>query len=464
MADLRDPETPGGSVDTSYITTPSADSASPPTELGHTGRKKRKAWGQPIPEFKVVLPPRKRAKTSEEKEQRKNERVIRNRKAADKSRQRQKAAVAELEVKQTQMEAELAALRAQLDQYQSTFGSLPESDTGQAVFVRTTADADTSEISQIIQDYSAPNFDFPSTSPLTADRGPSSFAATPAPTLSTDSPSIGTASRSPVLAPTLFSSHQDSSTVFDEVLHSQFMKLPHFTEDSGMTQYPAAILCDPLCQPETSMKASRSTKPIQQFNLWLYLMSMINLLTIYETFSITMLSPMCRIFQILAESSPMTSLEPGLVDSHFPLIHSLITTPTSRTTRPVFRMKLLSRLLACSPSTARLLVAATDRALQRLVSDDTFSTDPESTRMWASLLTVKWAIKRLEKEHERYRLMVDVPEGVLEPLPGLAREMGLIRKMDGVDYAAVERSLWRWKSGRLDGNLAKTATPALSAC
>ncbi|ETI22564.1 hypothetical protein G647_06640 [Cladophialophora carrionii CBS 160.54] len=85
-------------------------------------KKKRKAWGQPVPEIKQILPPRKRAKTAEEKEQRKNERILRNRRAADKSRQRQKAAVAELEIRQIRIEKENAALRELLDRYQSRFG------------------------------------------------------------------------------------------------------------------------------------------------------------------------------------------------------------------------------------------------------------------------------------------------------------------------------------------------------
>ncbi|RMD40808.1 hypothetical protein DV735_g4348, partial [Chaetothyriales sp. CBS 134920] len=85
-------------------------------------KKKRKAWGQPVPEIKQILPPRKRAKTAEEKEQRKNERILRNRRAADKSRQRQKAAVAELEAKACRMEQEMAALRATVAGYQERFG------------------------------------------------------------------------------------------------------------------------------------------------------------------------------------------------------------------------------------------------------------------------------------------------------------------------------------------------------
>ncbi|KAG0635989.1 hypothetical protein HOY80DRAFT_1139453 [Tuber brumale] len=50
--------------------------------------KKRKTWGQELPIPTTNLPPRKRAKTDEEKEQRRIERVLRNRAAAQSSRER----------------------------------------------------------------------------------------------------------------------------------------------------------------------------------------------------------------------------------------------------------------------------------------------------------------------------------------------------------------------------------------
>lgn len=88
-----------------YPTPPVAE-PEPESEGQQPPKKKRKAWGQPVPPIKQILPPRKRAKTAEEKEQRKNERILRNRRAADKSRQRQKAAVADLEARQKRIEDE----------------------------------------------------------------------------------------------------------------------------------------------------------------------------------------------------------------------------------------------------------------------------------------------------------------------------------------------------------------------
>ncbi|KAK7514828.1 hypothetical protein IWZ03DRAFT_381815 [Phyllosticta citriasiana] len=66
----------------------------PPSSTSSPGQqkqpKKRKSWGQVLPEPKTNLPPRKRAKTADEKEQRRIERVKRNRLAAHNSRERKR--------------------------------------------------------------------------------------------------------------------------------------------------------------------------------------------------------------------------------------------------------------------------------------------------------------------------------------------------------------------------------------
>jgi len=59
--------------------------------------KKRKSWGQELPTPTTNLPPRKRAKTEAEKEQRRIERVLRNRAAAQSSRERKRKEVEALE-------------------------------------------------------------------------------------------------------------------------------------------------------------------------------------------------------------------------------------------------------------------------------------------------------------------------------------------------------------------------------
>lgn len=73
--------------------------------------KKRKSWGQVLPEPKTNLPPRKRAKTEDEKEQRRVERVLRNRRAAQSSRERKRLEVEALEKRNKQLEEMLVSVQ-----------------------------------------------------------------------------------------------------------------------------------------------------------------------------------------------------------------------------------------------------------------------------------------------------------------------------------------------------------------
>ncbi|XEV03600.1 hypothetical protein FSHL1_008887 [Fusarium sambucinum] len=85
----------------------STPSPSPAPEKKTT--KKRKSWGQVLPEPKTNLPPRKRAKTEDEKEQRRVERVLRNRRAAQSSRERKRQEVEALEKRNEELEQAVMA-------------------------------------------------------------------------------------------------------------------------------------------------------------------------------------------------------------------------------------------------------------------------------------------------------------------------------------------------------------------
>lgn len=76
--------------------------------------KKRKSWGQELPEPKTTLPPRKRAKTDDEKEQRRIERIKRNRAAAHNSRERKRQEAASLEVANVALVKQMNALRQRI--------------------------------------------------------------------------------------------------------------------------------------------------------------------------------------------------------------------------------------------------------------------------------------------------------------------------------------------------------------
>lgn len=66
--------------------------------------------------FKSSLPPRKRAKTKEEKEQRRVERILRNRRAAHASREKKRKHVEYLETYVVKLEQNISRLQSNLDQ------------------------------------------------------------------------------------------------------------------------------------------------------------------------------------------------------------------------------------------------------------------------------------------------------------------------------------------------------------
>lgn len=100
-------------------TTTSINDGTPAPILVHSKpAKKRKSWGQQLPEPTTSLPPRKRAKTDQEKEQRRIERIKRNRAAAHNSRERKRQEAETLAV-------QLARANSIIGAYQQLYGQLP---------------------------------------------------------------------------------------------------------------------------------------------------------------------------------------------------------------------------------------------------------------------------------------------------------------------------------------------------
>lgn len=418
------PDTTVGSQTKKRKSVSSDDSPQPE----HPAKKKRKAWGQPVPEIVKILPPRKRAKTAEEKEQRRNERILRNRRAADKSRQRQKAAVADLERRTVEIEQENNTLKAMLERYRSKFGDLegfsfdnllspshPVKSEEQSVHTPASVHTDFSHSTLVSTPAMAPN----------------------SPVLVADSKPL------PPLTHTLFPPDSDVHDFGMDYLTATGVE----PSISGVTQYPAAVLCSDLqCPPDTL--ASPTSRHFHQF---IQFLAKINFhWMIYGPFWTSTLTPLYQLYQILVGSLPSSSTVPiisQILDNHFPLIIGLIfppllTTPSRTSPTGVFRMKLLSRLLTCSPKMARLLLAATDRELRAVVGDEGFADDTTGLKgQWAKLMTLKWMIVRLEVEHGRYR------RGLKQPQSGDI----LGRRVEGVDYVGLERSLGRWRrEGSLD--------------
>ena len=388
-----------------------ADDAKKPT-------KKRKSWGQELPTPKTNLPPRyvrttshpcshlltpsssKRAKTEDEKEQRRIERVLRNRQAAQSSRERKRQEVEKLEGEKSFIERQneslkerlmavehekflltqkLAKMTAQLESIKRgssgtsrptspRLGGLPDSTStgsdllGPAQFIK----------QELLEEYP---YDLPTPQ--------NSYAA---PSSNYSSPSSGTCSSSSTPA-------------------TVSLGVGALTTSSDMTQHPAAMLCDLQCQsqkarqtatqPTTPRAAVTPSSSANRLSLMLisavYSQLMHPLRMIFITLrtgsplppSMTTM-PMVLLLIRWLISTPASLLPPTpttgpTTPTHPPKTPSATTTTTTTTTKtspakasstpeatrsrvPILRLRLLRRLLLSSPSLARPLRAATGRA------------------------------------------------------------------------------------------------------
>lgn len=223
-------------------------------------------------------------------------------------------------------------------------------------------------------------------------------------------------SSSPTLAPTLFKQEGDDFSL-DKIPfptpsisdYSPSMKLEDLTESTDLTQHPAAVLCDLQCQstdlkdlpqPTPSSSSWNPASPHQMVLLQLLFLTMTS--AAYST----VILPLCQILNSMKAGSPLT-FSTAQMYQHLPLIQWLISTPTlplsstmsSTRNRSVFRMRVLTRLLACSPALARPLRDATGKALQLAVEAATLretrsgeSDVFETATSWESLMTMAWAI------------------------------------------------------------------------
>jgi transcriptional activator HAC1 len=167
--------------------------------------KKRKSWGQELPTPKTNLPPRKRAKTEDEKEQRRIERVLRNRAAAQTSRERKRLEVEKLEGEKLRVEQQNQFLLQRLTQME----------------------AENNRLNRQVAQLSAE---------IRGSRGSSPK-------------SVSSAMASPTLTPTLFKQEQDDISL-DRIPfptpsmtdYSPSLKPTDLAESSDLTQHPAVSI------------------------------------------------------------------------------------------------------------------------------------------------------------------------------------------------------------------------------
>lgn len=320
---------------------------------------------------------RKRAKTEDEKEQRRIERVLRNRAAAQTSRERKRLEMEKLETEKIRMEQQNQFLLQRLTQME----------------------AENNRLSQQVAQLSAEVRGSRSTTPK---------AGSPV-------------TESPTLTPTLFK--QEGEDLPMERIpfptpsttdYSPTLKPSTLAEASDVTQHPAAVLCDLQCPSQASKVLevpSLSSTSDRGSSLPLQMTLQLLFLTMTSAAYSTVIHPLSQILHSLKTGLPL-ALSTAEIYQHFPLILWLISTPSLSPskvpTRPVFRMRLLTRLLACSPALARPLRDATGRALQLAVSEQ-FSPQtvsagaPEGRPRWESSLTLAWAIDSLSQSRQHRR-------------------------------------------------------------
>ncbi|CAI6340337.1 unnamed protein product [Periconia digitata] len=209
------------------------DSPQPSPQTEGKQVKKRKSWGQVLPEPKTSLPPRKRAKTEDEKEQRRIERVKRNRLAAHNSRERKRQEYEVLQAEKDQLEADLVSARetiARMNMELNAFRSKYPTD-----------DLSTSSVASSSSDLASVTTDTVDPSQTTSSSFPSPVSMT---LDNLDSP-------------------RDSSCA---------PETPSFNEatpDFDQTRYPAEILCDLQCRSTSAASLPAIWAFLSLFNLTL---------------------------------------------------------------------------------------------------------------------------------------------------------------------------------------------------
>ncbi|KAG5980064.1 hypothetical protein E4U55_004426 [Claviceps digitariae] len=385
QADTQTPKLPVISEEhENHTPSPEEDSS------GKKQTKKRKSWGQVLPEPKTNLPPRKRAKTEDEKEQRRVERVLRNRRAAQSSRERKRLEVEALEIRNQELETLLADAqkaniilveelnRVRRDSGVTTPASSPLNqlyDTplalSQELFSShdghtTSNDPAVQLVDQLIKSTANPTVNpaslSPELTPVPDDPKPESQVN------NESEPSKETSSISPDLA------QHPAAMLFDLQCHKSGMS-PKSSLDSQTVISPplawtlqfrlmvfsaSAILsaCQrPLTQIAMSLKAGFSLLPTPQL-----LTTIIWLVTLAPASRTS--RPSSSSTWTTSSATKRTMSRPTLWQRATMPLRTTASSPRSTT----LRFKSLMNILACSPNLARPLLDATMEAL-RLVSE-----------------------------------------------------------------------------------------------
>ncbi|KAK6224774.1 basic region leucine zipper [Colletotrichum tabaci] len=245
-------------ISASVATTPAPSGAESISEKKQA--KKRKSWGQVLPEPKTNLPPRKRAKTEDEKEQRRVERVLRNRRAAQSSRERKRLEVEALERRNKELESALQnvtkanqLLVEELNKFRRDSGMLTRSSSPLDPLHTNSVTLSQELFSS--QDGHCPSMD--ETKSLVDDLMTSSQS----------NATVNPASLSPELSP--ISENNEANGEEQPTAETSIAK-----STSDLTQRPAAMLCDLQCHlseelPQSWLASQTPLHPTLAFYLQL---------------------------------------------------------------------------------------------------------------------------------------------------------------------------------------------------
>ena len=342
---------------------------------------------------------RKRAKTEDEKEQRRIERVLRNRQAAQSSRERKRQEVEKLEGEKHAIEQQNQLLKERLMAVEHEKFKLAQ------------------QVAKMTAEMSA----------FKSQGRPRALMADSTATSCAPSPSLGADLHQqavkqefddyPFALPTPQNSIDPSTSCFSTPSSSTYSRSPSPSHvglgldaitSSDMTQHPAAMLCGLQCLSEEAWLASTPPTRDEARRFQQAISSQLCLTLILAVYS-HLLHPLGLIFISLRTGSPLPStITPTTTPMIFLLIKWLISTPanlmptpltnptTSPTTmssthpptsshpspvrRSTFRIRLLRRLLLCSPALARPLKGATGRAMRPKTSDALNGLSTDSSR------------------------------------------------------------------------------------
>lgn len=337
--------------------------------------KKRKSWGQILPEPKTNLPPRKRAKTDDEKEQRRVERVLRNRRAAQSSRERKRLEVEALEERNKELEAALRQREREcmvlFEELKKRGGVPPKNSVtlSAELFSNPSLSATTSSLDDLLASQTQKTVNPASLSP----------ALTPVPETAEDEDDLDQDDDTAALAPAPTETSPDLAQHPAEVLSSDLQCRSAEVSRQRWLQQPMSPALALYCQltillTSASTLLSLCSRPMTLIALSLRTTSSLRpTLPVLNTIIWLVTQPtLSRARRSTSTSSSKTTTAPSLAASS--------PSPPSTT----LRHRLLRKILTSSPILARPLLDATLAALRLVQSEESLGVTRVSGRNGAA--------------------------------------------------------------------------------